>query len=1079
MKRVVVFAGALVAACTSSAPAPERDGHASHDAVALIRSHDLLRSSLDRAIGGGGVLRTVLPSDPTLRWTVGHPSGAALEIEPLTIHASKVTREADRVTAELPSQTAVFYHERDRAEELRVLWSSAAPRVFHYRLHARAATLRAREGNVELVDQAGRGSIALEKMFVVDARGVRHDVSAELAHDGEDTLLTARIPDSAFEYPLILDPAWSMGPNMLTAREDFTLTPIGSARYLAAGGRSRPTTASLTTAEIYDSGTNSWSAAATMLRGRAFHTAVALADGRVLISGGGSTNTADLYTPSTNSWSVAGAVTSAGWINGHRMTLLGDGRVLLTGGNTFITSSSSLSAALVYNPATNSWSAVASMSARRTGHTSTLLTDGRVLVTGGTDLTISGHSSAEIFNPASGSWTTVASMSAERSGHAAVRLASGNVLVAAGPGVTAEMYNPSTNTWTAVGDIIGARSNLRMLLQPSGRAVALGGYGVVATTPIVSVFDPGMSTFTSGGSMSVSRNSPEAALLPSGAVLVAGGTVSNTAVATVEIYSPMANGATCTSPGECASGLCVDGYCCNSSCTSSCMACDLAGSLGTCTAVGSSAPRGSRTCAPYVSCAGSTCASSCTSSTECATTHYCSGGKCVPRLGLGAACASARDCASNSCVDGVCCNTACTGQCEACNTAGSVGTCKAVVGAPIGGRAPCVGVGGGTVCGIACNGVDRTACRYASTSVSCSANACVGGTETHANACDGAGKCGDVPKPCGAYACGTVVCKTVCTSTADCAAGHYCKGGACTPAEGLGTACTSPSACSTGHCVDGVCCAVASCDTGSSCALTGKGTCSKTLGTACAAATECASGVCADGVCCSSPCDGQCEACDVAGAAGTCSPVQGTPHGARAACDGGGSNPCAARECDGLPEHRTICSGYKSGAKTICRTASCDESTFSPATSCDGAGACRDTKPVSCAPYACGTSGCLTACAADSECAKDFRCEGSTCVARGVRCGKDGVTSISRDDVPTKCTPYRCGTAGTCLEKCATTEDCALGGVCDLASSKCVASEAGSGEEGGCTYGRRSNHVGAVALLLALATISRRRSATR
>jgi len=42
----------------------------------------------------------------------------------------------------------------------------------------------------------------------------------------------------------------------------------------------------------------------------------------------------------------------------------------------------------------------------------------------------------------------------------------------------------------------------------------------------------------------------------------------------------------CTTTGQCASGLgCVDGVCCTSSCTGTCMACNVAGSLGTCTFV--------------------------------------------------------------------------------------------------------------------------------------------------------------------------------------------------------------------------------------------------------------------------------------------------------------------------------------------------------------------------------------------------------------------------------------------------------------------------------------------------------------
>ena len=51
---------------------------------------------------------------------------------------------------------------------------------------------------------------------------------------------------------------------------------------------------------------------------------------------------------------------------------------------------------------------------------------------------------------------------------------------------------------------------------------------------------------------------------------------------------------------------------------------------------------------------------------------------------LANACGGNGECHSGNCVDGVCCNSACTGQCQACDVAGSVGTCTTVSGAPHG-----------------------------------------------------------------------------------------------------------------------------------------------------------------------------------------------------------------------------------------------------------------------------------------------------------------------------------------------------------------------------------------------------------
>ena len=65
-----------------------------------------------------------------------------------------------------------------------------------------------------------------------------------------------------------------------------------------------------------------------------------------------------------------------------------------------------LGSAELYDPANGTWSATASMIAARTGHTATLLPDGRVLVASGNGMEIGIGSvmlvSAELYDPGSG-----------------------------------------------------------------------------------------------------------------------------------------------------------------------------------------------------------------------------------------------------------------------------------------------------------------------------------------------------------------------------------------------------------------------------------------------------------------------------------------------------------------------------------------------------------------------------------------------------------------------------------------------------------------------------------------------------
>jgi len=77
----------------------------------------------------------------------------------------------------------------------------------------------------------------------------------------------------------------------------------------------------------------------------------------------------------------------------HTATLLTDGRVLVAGG-------SADPSAEIYDPKTGTFSPTGSMSEARGAHTATLLTDGRVLMAGG-----SKNHSAEIYDPAAGTFS--------------------------------------------------------------------------------------------------------------------------------------------------------------------------------------------------------------------------------------------------------------------------------------------------------------------------------------------------------------------------------------------------------------------------------------------------------------------------------------------------------------------------------------------------------------------------------------------------------------------------------------------------------------------------------------------------
>ena len=207
----------------------------------------------------------------------------------------------------------------------------------------------------------------------------------------------------------IYDPGagvWNLTDHMANVRFGHRATLLPDRRVLVTGGSNNAGVdcGSSTSSEIYDSGSARWAFAASMNTARGFHPAVQLSDGRVLVAGGftpppdcnTATAVTEIYDSKMGKWAITGSMVYPRGAM-HPCALLANGTVLVAGGKIQTDSTfSKTETTELYDPITGTWRLTASMSSVRTGHSLTILSDGRVLTTGGRD-NANTLSTAEVF----------------------------------------------------------------------------------------------------------------------------------------------------------------------------------------------------------------------------------------------------------------------------------------------------------------------------------------------------------------------------------------------------------------------------------------------------------------------------------------------------------------------------------------------------------------------------------------------------------------------------------------------------------------------------------------------------------
>ena len=238
--------------------------------------------------------------------------------------------------------------------------------------------------------------------------------------------------------------------SLITAMCYPTATTLQNGKVLVAYGAA---------AELYDPSTGAFSVTGSLQVSRFGASATLLGNGKVLFAGGNDASTicpsylpacntltsAELYDPSTGTFTLTGSMQAARF--DHTATLLSNGEVLIAGGAYYYPLpnppgppqwwTGSLAEAELYNPATGTFTVTGSMNLARAYHVAVLLPSGKVVVASGI-----GTQTSEVYDPASASFSYSAYTNDERDESAQMVLLNNGFPMLIGGVRVYEIYRP-------------------------------------------------------------------------------------------------------------------------------------------------------------------------------------------------------------------------------------------------------------------------------------------------------------------------------------------------------------------------------------------------------------------------------------------------------------------------------------------------------------------------------------------------------------------------------------------------------------------------------------------------------------
>jgi len=325
-----------------------------------------------------------------------------------------------------------------------------------------------------------------------------------------------------------------------------SMTLLGNGRILVCGG-------DLTTCELYNIATNTWSSTgsvAVSTRNTVTQTTilhyVASINRAILFTGTGTASALiQSYDPIAGTWSSVNSFSIA--YQNQAIVLLSNGKFLLAGGNSGITT------CFLYDPVLNLIIPTGSLPGNKVYGSLANLPNGNAIYIAGTADTASYSAACYVYNVALGTWSTTGSLLYAYVPTGQSMLLSNGLVLACGGwtgsagGTACNLYNYLTGVWSNTAPMATGRNAFTMVTLANGEVQVLGGYAVSAGLASTEIYSPTTGTWRSGPSFSAARFYHPSIAIGVNQVFTAGGSNlgDTAALATVE-YCSFGSGTTQT-----------------------------------------------------------------------------------------------------------------------------------------------------------------------------------------------------------------------------------------------------------------------------------------------------------------------------------------------------------------------------------------------------------------------------------------------------------------------------------------------------------------------------------------------------